>query len=138
MLQQIFVAMRLPAIGMLLAVMLVSGCSSISTHTTYQQPRSALGVIINLAKHDFYSIDDDAMQEYQVCVTTSLKYSMFGDKCSWDTPKVRGIVAVADVYQTGSQTCKVLRSSFLDTNKKTFARTELACGEGNNWKFIRS
>jgi len=122
------------------SLVLISGCSTntISTADNYKEPKSLIGLIFNLGKYHWYSLDDEAMSKHQSCVTTSLNYSSFGRECHWSTQTVKGIVTVADVYQAGGRICKVLRTSIKDTSDKTFVNTQRACGNGNNWKFIRS
>lgn len=128
---------KLLAIGTLLA--LTSGCSNtISTASNYQQPNNIIGLATNIVKHNYYSLDNEAYNKHQACISTSLQMSSFGNKCDWSTNTVRGQVMVADMYQAGSRICKVLRTSIKDSRGKTFQKTEKACGAGENWQFISS
>ena len=47
------------------------------------------------------------------------------------------VLMVADMYRAGSRTCKTLRTSVMDKYGKSFAMTQKACGNGNNWRFIK-
>jgi len=129
-------AIKLLAIGTLLA--LTSGCAShtISTADNYHPPKTLFGLVANIGKFHWHKLDDEAYSRHQACITTSLHYSSFGDKCNWSTSGTRGMVQVADLYLAGSRVCKVLRTSIIDTDGKTYANTQRACGSGDNWKFI--
>lgn len=131
-------AIKLLAIGTLLA--LTSGCAShsISTADNYQKPKTLFGLAANIGKYHWYALDSEQYSRHQACVVTSLHYSAFGDKCDWSSGGTRGMVQVADVYLAGSRVCKVLRTSIRDKKGKTYTNTQRACGSGDNWKFIES
>lgn len=130
------VGIKLLVIGTLLA--LTSGCSSttISTADGYQRPTNAMGIVHNLFKHEYHKLDKQSYNKHQACLATSLYNSGYGNKCDWSTNTAKGQVMVADMYQAGSNTCKLLRSSIKDTKGGIFTMTQRACGSGNNWHFI--
>jgi len=128
-------AIKLLVIGT--SLVLISGCSSApSTADNYQRPKTIFGMVANIGKYHWYSLDDEQNSKHQACIVTSLHYSKFGDKCDWSAGGTRGTVQVADLYITGSRVCKVLRTSLKDSNGKTYQNTQRACGSGDNWKFI--
>jgi surface antigen len=131
------VAIKLLAIGMLLALTSACSTTTISTADSYQRPTNAMGIVYNAFKHNYYKLDQASFDKHQACISNSLIYSSYGNRCDWSTNTARGQVMVADMYRAGSRTCKTLRTSVLDTYGKSFAMNQTACGDGNNWRFIK-
>jgi len=130
-------AIKLLAIGTLLVLTSACSTTTISTADNYQRPKSAMGVVYNVFKHEYHKLDQESFDKHQACISTSLTGSNYGNRCDWSTNSARGQVMVADMYRAGSKTCKTLRTSVLDTYGKSFAMTQKACGDGNNWRFIK-
>jgi surface antigen len=130
-------AIKLLAIGTLLVLTSACSTTTISTADNYQRPKSAMGVVYNVFKHEYHKLDQESFDKHQACISTSLTGSNYGNKCDWSTNSARGQVMVADMYRAGSKTCKTLRTSVIDNRGKTFSMTQTACGDGNNWRFIK-
>ena len=131
------VVTKLLAIGMLSALTSACSTTTISTADNYRSPSTAMEVVYNVFKHERYKLDQASFDKHQACISTSLTGSNYGNRCDWSTRRARGQVMVADMYRAGSRTCKTLRSSIVDSYGKTFSMTQTACGNGNNWRFIK-
>ena len=136
---------NLRASGFLLILTLViSGCAThepyygqMSTASNYNQPKSVVGVITNLAKHNAYSVPYEGRQKHENCVYFALDNLNLGEECEWATRSAIGHVQVMSHQPVGSGYCTTLLNSVLYKGEsKTWKETACVSGTGNNWKFI--
>jgi surface antigen len=136
---------KYPVLGFLLTLTLViSGCASdpyygqMSTADNYSTPRNLASYVLNLGKHNAYSVPQEGRERHEQCVYFALDNLNIGEECEWATKYAYGHVNVAAHYPAGSGYCTVLINSVRYKGKDaTWKDTACVQGTSNNWKFIK-
>lgn len=138
---------KLVAPGFLLILaFLISGCGAhapyygeMSTASNYNTTHSVADIVVNIGKHNAYSVPREGREKHEQCVYFALDNLNIGEHCEWASRRSIGNVQVMAHYPAGSGYCTTLLNSVLYKGKtRTWRDTACVNGTGNNWKFIGS
>jgi len=128
---------------LLILTLVISGCSGtpyygeMSTAKNYGTPQNIIGLAVNVAKYNAYSVPKEGRQKHEQCVYFALDELNIGEHCEWSTRNALGNVQVMSHKPVGSGYCTELISSVIyKGNSKAWKETACTKGPGNNWTFI--